>query len=808
MNVKFAGNYRAAFIAFAAGWVLFALPWLSGQVTIPYDAKAHFQAQLQFLANALHSGQSPFWTHNVFAGSPQVADPQSLIFSPAFLLAYLDPAPDFWEFDLYCFGLLALAGASAIMFFKDRGWHPAGAVVAALAIAFGGSSIWRIQHVKQIQTLAFFMLALWLLARALDRKTLLSGFFAGLAGCMIVIEPGQVALIGCYLLAGYVLNHWLCQPRFLTSVRQTLPALLCGGFVATTLASLPIVFSILFVEDSNRPSIPFQEAVRGSLHPASLLTAIVPNLYSVRGDLAYWGPGSLDWPANFLSMSENMLEVYVGTLPVLLLLSLGFMRGRIWSREIRFFALAIAALTVYALGRYTGLFAWAYAYIPGVDLFRRPADATYALGAMISISAGYFVHLIVSGKDEFGVRKDYAALAILALLFATSFGVAAAHGHLSPSLQPILLSAAIFMAGWLLLLFLRNYGQRYGFAAIALLAGFSTLDLAIGNAPNRSTGKPPSNYEELRAGTGNETIAFLKAHVQQGPYSSRRDRVELVGLGFEWPNIGLIHNFDHVMGYNPLRLELATDGMGASETVAETWERKFTPLYPSYRSLMADMLGLRYIAVKRPIETVDKKLHPDDFKLVTKTSDGYIYENPRALPRVMFASRWLRADFGKLMKDGHWPNFDPQQTVLLDSAPPQTATSTAMTVSSPHAAIELTTYENTQIEIEVNSPVSGFVILNDVWHPWWFATVDGKPAEVLRANVLFRAVQVPAGTHIVRFEFRPVEGAWKEIEARLAGKPNQQKPSLPEDSHTRPEASAGDARKITLAVTGERQHAG
>lgn len=144
MRVKLGGRYAAAFCAAAVGWVIFAWPWLSGQFTIPYDAKAHFQAQLQFLARALHTGQSPFWTHNVFGGSPQIADPQSLIFSPAFLIAYFNSAPSFFELDTYCFLLLAVAGVSVLMLFKDRGWHPAGAAVAALATAFGGSDIWRI----------------------------------------------------------------------------------------------------------------------------------------------------------------------------------------------------------------------------------------------------------------------------------------------------------------------------------------------------------------------------------------------------------------------------------------------------------------------------------------------------------------------------------------------------------------------------------------------------------------------------------------------------------------------------------------
>ncbi len=327
MFAKIKSGYGAAFAAFAAGWALFALPWLSGDVTIPWDAKAHFFPQLQFLAHALHTGQSPAWNPNVFGGSPQIADPQSLIFSPAFLLAYLVPEPSFRQLDLYCFLLLAVAGLSVLMFFRDRGWHPAGAVVAALATAFGGSAIWRIQHLKQIETFAFFLLALWLLARALERRTILWGALMGLAACLMIIEPGQVTLIGGYILAGYTLNYWLSCPRFWTAVRQTLPALLTAGFVAIVLAAGPILLSLLFILDSNRPEIAFKEAARGALHPASLLTAAVPNLFSVQGNDAYWGPASLTWPAEWLSITENMGQVYIGVLPVLLLAAVGIFKG-------------------------------------------------------------------------------------------------------------------------------------------------------------------------------------------------------------------------------------------------------------------------------------------------------------------------------------------------------------------------------------------------------------------------------------------------------------------------------------------------
>ena len=78
-------------------------------------------------------------------------------------------------------------------------------------------------------------------------------------------------------------------------------------------------------------------------------------------------------------------------------------------------------------------------------------------------------------------------------------------------------------------------------------------------------------------------------------------------------------------------------------------------------------------------------------------------------------------------------------------------------------------YENTHIVIEVDAAQPGFLVLNDVWHPWWVASVDGAPAEILKANVMFRSVSVTAGHHIVAFDFTPLSGAVAELGRRLGG---------------------------------------
>jgi hypothetical protein len=161
---------------------------------------------------------------------------------------------------------------------------------------------------------------------------------------------------------------------------------------------------------------------------------------------------------------------------------------------------------------------------------------------------------------------------------------------------------------------------------------------------------------------------------------------------------------------------------------------------------------------------------------------------------VLFAFDWQPANFELMAKDGHWPAFDPRRTVLLRGKP-LTSAFQPRPVSLREASTALDVYRNTEVQVTVVTPRPGFLVLNDVWHPWWFGEVDGKPADILRANVLFRAIQVPAGRHVVRFEFRPIEGAAKQIAAKLEGKPVE--PTLPPfpDLWIRHEASAPASSK-------------
>ena len=788
-------GYLLAAIGFVVAWVALCWPWLSGSVTIPFDAKAHFQAQVQFLANALHSGQSPFWNHNVFGGSPQIADPQSLIFSPAILLALLSPAPSFREVDAYVLAHLLAGGLALIMFFRDRGWHPAGGLMAALVFAFGASAAWRVQHVGQIASLAFFAIAFWLTARMLQRSSILSGVFAGLASGLMVLEPDQVALLGGYVLFGMVVAHWISGgwSAFRASLLPIIAAIVAGLAVI----ALPLIWTWLFAEATTRPAIDLTEAGRGSLHPVSLLTAFIGDLFGAKDpNVEFWGPYNNPQWAKELFLSQNMGQVYFGALPLLLILAPGLTRGWLWDKAIRPLTLMFAFMVLFALGRYTPFFQLAYDYLPGIKVFRRPADATFLIGGLAAVLSGYVLHRILTAEAGTSFRRD---LLIGAGLVFAGMGLALAvsrgEGHLADAWKPVGLALGWFAVAGAAFFALQRWRGALGTAAAAVLVtGVVAADLGVNNGPNESTALSPQIYDVLQPGTKNETIALLKHLTAQATDSPRRDRVELLGMGFEWPNAGMIHGFDHTLGYNPLRLEDFSEAVGTRDGIASPSERKFTPLFPSYHCRLANLLGLRYIASPVPIDQVDHALRGGDLNLIARTKEGYVYENPHALPRVQFVGGWQFADFESMKLSGRWPETDPQQAVLLDVEPPVATPEGPVAVQ---ADVKLTQYRNALVEIEVTTPQAGFVVLNDIWHPWWKVEVDGVETEILKANVLFRAVQVPAGTHKVRFTFQPLSGALAELKARI-------EPEEPEDNLPLPPMDERDAPQLATAPQGNR----
>lgn len=70
-------------------------------------------------------------------------------------------------------------------------------------------------------------------------------------------------------------------------------------------------------------------------------------------------------------------------------------------------------------------------------------------------------------------------------------------------------------------------------------------------------------------------------------------------------------------------------------------------------------------------------------------------------------------------------------------------------------AVDILDYRDDHVALQVQAPAPAWLILADAHYPGWMATVNGQPQPIFRANVMFRAVAVPAGSSEVVFRFEP-----------------------------------------------------
>ena len=172
-------------------------------------------------------------------------------------------------------------------------------------------------------------------------------------------------------------------------------------------------------------------------------------------------------------------------------------------------------------------------------------------------------------------------------------------------------------------------------------------------------------------------------------------------------------------------------------------------------SITIDKLSLINEATNKSEAVNPLSIEGSQWRYLAEAGEARIYENPQALPRAWLASEVKQLkpeDILSAIKTSKLPDgssFNPARTALVEepiSTPAQTL--------DPASAAQITQFSNTSMEVQTSSSVPTFLVTSDVYYPGWRASLDGAPVQLFRANYTLRGVQVPAGKHLVRFEFR------------------------------------------------------
>ncbi|MFC1455467.1 YfhO family protein [Microvirga arabica] len=761
-----------AFGLILAAWALAVSVWPLTGTVVPWDSKNQFYPTLRYLGTTLAHGELPLWNPYHFGGHPSAADPQSLLFTPTMLLfGWLVPEPSMELFDVVVFAHFLPGALAFVPIFRRRGWHSAGAVVAALIFMLGGSATARLQHTGMIFSYGFFPLALWLLEEALDRRSYRYGVLFALSAVLMVIGRDQVAFLCALTLIAVAVHRIWIAPHSLAYLRSRLGLLVAMGAIGAALLAVPIVLTMQFLATSTRPSFGFGVAAMGSLPPESLATVLFGNVFgSLRWTYDYWGP---DWHSlaegTWTDRATNYL--FIGTIPALLLIWHGIAGGRLFAREFRFFLVLGVAALLYALGRYTPGFEFIFDHMPGVNLYRRPADATFLINIALAFAGGYLVHRYAAeglprwnraSLGRFWAFQPLLALGLVTAAIASALSFAIKGGHVSPALIEIGLSLAAAAAAVLVIAKVSGAPRWRGAMALVLVT-LTGAELIGRHAASALNAEPAERYtvftklppEQLQG------LQILKRELAERNARGEYPRVEILGLKGAWQNASMVLGIEDIIGYNPLRLADYERAIGPGENAEDPNLRQFPTSFRGYECELASLLGLDYIVLDRPADKLPRHFpRLTDAEVVYGTGRMWIYRLNASGPRAYMAHHVSPVDSEALLGEEELPEFNRETEALIDhESLPLLKARYSPAGSKPEQAkgeARIVSYQRNSVTIEVESSANGVLVLHDIHYPGWEAWVDGERRPILRTNLLFRGVEVGPGRHRVEFHFRPM----------------------------------------------------
>ncbi len=710
-------------------WVVAVMPWLTWRKTIPYDAKDEFYPGVVFTVGSLLRGEAPFWNPYLFSGYPSFADPQAMTFSPTVVLPML-VSQDFVWFDIVVLLHLLFAGFGMLRLGRSYGWPHFAALIAAMVFMFGGVASSRLQHTPMIVTWTFLPWIFVALRELLRQRSWLAAAGLGLALGLGALQLTQVTylallLVGACAIGGLWKTAFSEGRRGAAAIAVRLGA---AGALSLLIVSPQLVATMGILPYSTRATIAFSDAAANSLAPVAYATLVSPNaLGSLWG--TYVGPNDL---------TETYF--YLGAFPAAMLLSgLGRRRQGLGPDATLFWTLALAVSVVYALGDATPAFAWLFDYVPGVQRFRRPTDAAFLSVFCAAVLIGASMNPLRE-RTEAGAGPTARLRVIGVTVVLLLVGALGATAWSGTTVSPLSLAMLVF--GYLCLARARRAEQPGAWLAVLVLSVF--VDLKFHNVGNRLNAHRAEQYLASTSTDGNPAIRFVARRLRERPY----DRIELrTGVGEA--NLPEVAGLFSIGGLNPLVLKDYVDFTGMDSNPHTP--RRATGAFDTYRGKVNDLLGVRYLIADDSMRhAIARDLGPS-YQPVAELEGRVIWENSRALPRVLRPRQPIPGPPPALYMPAMLNGIDLEEYVHVE-APMEVL---AKCGGDRATLAGITRYSNNAVVLEVQTSTAAWVVLNDIYLDGWRAEIAGESIPVYRANGLFRAVCVPPGHHSVQFVFAP-----------------------------------------------------
>ncbi len=740
--------------------ILFSPIWLTGKTMFWGTPSLQFVPWWTWAWDTLLDGHLPLWNPLVGMGAPLMANYQSALFYPPtwiYFLLYLGGGLTtmVWGQALLTAFHLIWAGIGMARLSARLELGKLAQTVSGLAFSLSGYLVARAWFASINMAVAWLPWILLFSYDALQSKSrfrwiklsiviglqLLAGhaqttwYTLTLAGMWVGFWGWQNAK-GKDAHGHTMIDRWSWIITFLQAEIRFAISALFGAF----LAAVQLLPTAVYLNQSQRANAVAYDAVMAySFWPWRLLSLFAPDFFGnpVRGD--YWGYANYWEDAN-----------YIGVLPLLLAISVMWRAiycaqfnpidyvsrplKRSWRSVILFLTAVLSISLLLALGDNTVIFPWLYRNIPTFDMFKAPTRI--AIWAQFSLA-------LLAGIGVAGWRRPRKRVLFWTRL-STMGGFAIALGSglawiLLGDIKATFVRAAVLAGFWGLgsgILSLTapeaqksNGAQRWTFAVVILIVA----DLLIAG-----WGLSPSIARDYY--TDSESGVRGRVYISSvDERTIKRDnflRFDSFGLDLNWdlfqvamlPNANMLVGVSSVNNYDPF-----VPGRYAR------WMESLENLNNFQFEQLLDLMGVSVIEQVYEVREL-----------------GVEYVN-RGNQKLF---RWVPCSIFVDSGDAAWEqvfseqiNFD--EKVVLEGE--SFSSSSSLDCSSVGGVVKLESSHPNEKIIQIKSDQSGWVVISDVWYPGWKAWVDGLPVPVLRANYLFRAIEVDQGEHQVVMQYLPME---------------------------------------------------
>ena len=738
--------HSSALLVFLAPFLLFILPLLQGKVLFWGLPVLQFVPWRTYAYDLLSQGILPLWNPLNGMGAPLFANYQSaLLYPPGFilhLLYLLGDAPGIaWGYTLLVPAHMGWAGLGMYNLSRQLGFTRRAQVISALAFGLSAYFAARAGFFSMIWAGAWLPWLLW----SVEKLTRQGG------AEKLALGVGRIGLIfGFQLLAGHAQLTWYSllltgiwlayrtfsiggAKSFLAVSAKTAAGLLLG--LGLALVQLAATYELL-LQSQRSSAVDFDLAMTYSFWPWRILTLLFAGMFGNPGLGNYWGYGAY-W--------ED--AVYIGIVPLLMALStipllIRRLRGGEPSERsglTLFLWVVVLFGTLLAAGKNTPLFPWLYQHIPTFNLFQAPARwmiwAVFGLSLLAGIGTEHW-------SRPSGRRRKWFQLAAAASLAVIAGGLAAS--FFLPTIQTTFIHSFLYTGGALFIATILGLqtphmaGQKAKTRWELMMCGFVILDLLLVNAPAIPFNdaalyeRPMTDYADYSRAGGR---VYLPAWIEQeqkfkrffrfSDFSKQEDWANLFQLPL--PNSNLLRHQAMINNFDPLL------------------PVRFVGLFEKLDTLKAEVLDewLGYLDAGTALSSSEGSLA---LQVREINREGRFHWAPCAQKFLTSAEMQLSDE---LIKSG--VVGEKRQCIFIESEP----TCGSEKLPNVRREFEVVRAGVNTIVVQVKQGGEGWLVLMDTWYPGWAARIDGEPAEIVRAEYLFKSVCVPEGPHQVVFEYQP-----------------------------------------------------